>query len=146
MVLKRAIWDMPVPLAGRWRWFWSAWPRSSGPYAGNDALMAGDNLALTRLMSWLTYVVLMLGAAVTLLPFLYLVSSALKTKEVFFSSHFFPLGDGFLGIDWQGLTLHHFYILFTDPSLGFGRAIVNSVFYASVSSILATLCAAMGGY
>ena len=37
-------------------------------------------------------------------------------------------------------------VLFTDPSLGFGRALVNSVFYASVSSVLTTLCAAMGGY
>ena len=37
-------------------------------------------------------------------------------------------------------------MLFTDPSLGFGRAVVNSVFYASVSSVLSTLCAAMGGY
>lgn len=108
--------------------------------------MGADNRGLTRLASWLTYAILLLGAGVTLMPFLYLLSSALKTKEVFFSSHFLPPGDGFLGIDWQGLTLSHFYVLFTDPSLGFGRAIVNSVFYASVASVLATLCAAMGGY
>jgi ABC-type glycerol-3-phosphate transport system permease component len=83
---------------------------------------------------------------VTLIPFLYLLCSALKTKATFFSSPFLPPGDGFLGIDWHGLTLEHFYVLFTDPSLGFGRAVVNSVFYASVSSVLTTLCAAMGGY
>jgi ABC-type glycerol-3-phosphate transport system permease component len=76
----------------------------------------------------------------------YLVCSAVKTKAAFFSSPFLPPGHGFLGIDWRGLTLEHFYVLFTDPSLGFGRAVVNSVFYASVASILTTLCAAMGGY
>jgi ABC-type glycerol-3-phosphate transport system permease component len=89
---------------------------------------------------------LLLCAAVTLMPFLYLVCSALKTRATFFSSLFLPPGHGFLGIDWRGLTLEHFYVLFTDPSLGFGRAVVNSVFYASVFSVLSTLCAAMGGY
>jgi multiple sugar transport system permease protein len=83
---------------------------------------------------------------VTLLPFVYLLCSAVKTRATFFSSLFLPPGDGFLGIDWRALTLEHFYALFTDPSLGFGRALVNSVFYASFSSILTTLCAAMGGY
>ena len=108
--------------------------------------MAVANTATQRLVDWLLYALLLLCAAVTLIPFLYLVCSAVKTKATFFSSHFLPPGDGFLGIDWRGLTLEHFDVLFTDPSLGFGRAVVNSVFYASVSSVLTTLCAAMGGY
>lgn len=108
--------------------------------------MVVRNTTRKRVVDCLTYVLLLLSATITLLPFLYLVCSAVKSKDVFFTSHFLPQGDGFLGIDWHGLTLEHFVVLFTDPSLGFGRAIVNSVFYASVFSILATLCAAMGGY
>src|SRR4029434_1065463 len=88
----------------------------------------------------------LLWSALTFLPFLYLVCAAVKTRATFFSSLFLPPGDGFLGVDWSGLTLEHFYVLFTDPSLGFGRAVVNSVSYASLSSVLTALCAAMGGY
>src|SRR2546422_8207348 len=108
--------------------------------------MAVANPATQRMVDGLLYALLLLCAAVTLLPFLYLVCAAVKTRAAFFSSYFLPPGAGFLGIDWRGLTLEHFYVLFTDPSLGFARAVVNSVFYASVSSVLTTLCAAMGGY
>src|SRR5215831_5152133 len=108
--------------------------------------MAATPTATQRLIDWFLYAVLLLCAAVTLIPFLYLICAAVKTKATFFSSLLLPPGHGFLGIDWRGLTLEHFYVLFTDPSLGFGRAVVNSVFYASVSSVLTTLCAAMGGY
>jgi multiple sugar transport system permease protein len=108
--------------------------------------MTVTHTATQRLVDWLLYVLLLLCAAVTLIPFLYLICAAVKTRATFFSSLFLPSGHGFLGIDWQGLTLEHFDVLFTDPSLGFGRAVVNSVFYASVSSLLTTLCAAMGGY
>ena len=102
--------------------------------------------ASKRTANGLVYTLLSLCAAITLIPFLYLVCSAIKTKDAFFSSYFLPRGDGWLSIDWNGLTLNHFYVLFTDPSLGFGRAIINSTFYASVFSVLATLCSAMGGY
>ena len=40
---------------------------------------------------------------VTLIPFFYLLCSAIKTKEAFFSSHFLPLASGFPWIDWHGL-------------------------------------------
>ena len=108
--------------------------------------MRGTETATQRLVDWLLYALLLLCAALTLMPFVYLLCSALKSNATFFSSPFLPPGNGFLGIDWGGLTLEHFSVLFTDPSLGFGRALVNSVFYASVSSVLTTLCAAMGGY
>lgn len=101
---------------------------------------------IRRAATWFVYTLILLWSTITLVPFLYLLCSAVKTREVFFSSYFLPPGEGLLGIDWQGLTLEHFSRLFTDPSLGFARAIVNSVFYASVSSVLTTLCAAMGGY
>ena len=94
----------------------------------------------------LMYSALAVFAMITLTPFFYLICSAFKTKAAFFSSYFLPRGSGFLGIDWQGFTLEHFRILFSDPSLRFGRSLLNSVFFASVSSILATLFCAMGGY
>jgi multiple sugar transport system permease protein len=99
-----------------------------------------------RTLDGLTYALLLVCAGMTLVPFFYLLCSAVKTREAFFTSHFLPVGNGFLGLDWDGLTLEHFHVLFTDASLGFARAIVNSVFYASVASVLSTLCAAMGGY
>src|SRR5215510_13746506 len=146
MDLRSVIWAMPVPLAGRWRSSLWASLSSSDSGVGSISDMTVANTTTQRLVDWLLYALLLLGAAVTLIPFLYLLCSALKTRATFFASLFLPPGDGFLGIDWQGLTLEHFYVLFTDPSLGFGRAVVNSVFYASLSSVLTTLCAAMGGY
>src|ERR671924_185919 len=67
--------------------------------------MAGAPTATQRLLDWLLYGLLLLCAAVTLIPFLYLVCSAVKTRATFFSSLFLPPGHGFLGIDWRGLTL-----------------------------------------
>jgi ABC-type glycerol-3-phosphate transport system permease component len=75
--------------------------------------MAVENPVTQRMVDWLLYTLLLLCAAVTLMPFLYLVCSAVKTKATFFSSPFLPPGHGFLGVDWSGLTLEHFYILFT---------------------------------
>jgi ABC-type glycerol-3-phosphate transport system permease component len=85
--------------------------------------MAVENPVTQRLVDWLLYALLLLCAAVTLMPFLYLICSAVKTKAAFFSSPFLPPGEGFLGVDWSSLTLEHFHVLFTDPSLGFGRAV-----------------------
>lgn len=63
---------------------------------------------------------------------------------------------GFLGRAWGMLTLDNFDRLFLgvpsdDPdtprkSTGIVRAIINSFFFASVTAVLATLGAAMGGY
>ncbi len=92
------------------------------------------------------YTLLIVFALITVIPFFYLVCSAFKTKEAFFTSYFLPRGSGFLGIDWNGFTLHHFMALFTSPDLRFGRSLLNSVFFASVMSCLATLFCAMGGY
>jgi ABC-type glycerol-3-phosphate transport system permease component len=46
--------------------------------------MAGAKTAAQRIIDWLMYGVLLLCAAVTLIPFLYLVCSAVKTKATFF--------------------------------------------------------------
>ena len=65
---------------------------------------------------------------------------------------------GFLGRAWGMLTLDNFKNLFREvtpdgevrysffSNQGIGRAIVNSFFFASVSSVLGVLGAAMGGY
>lgn len=65
---------------------------------------------------------------------------------------------GFLGVAWNLLTLDNFKNLFRERlpdgterfslfnNRGIGRAIVNSFFFASVSSVLGVLGAAMGGY
>lgn len=90
------------------------------------------------------YTPLLILTAITLVPFAYLVCSAFKTSEAFFTSPFLPVGEGFLGIAWDQLTLLHFRRLFQEEN--FARYILNSVFLASVTSTLSTLCAAMGGY
>ncbi len=78
------------------------------------------------------------------LPFAYLLCASLKTNPDFFDSVFLPRGDGFLGIAWERLTMGHYRRLFTQ--LGFGNYMINSFFLASVTSVLATLFSAMGGY
>jgi multiple sugar transport system permease protein len=90
------------------------------------------------------YAVLLFFAVLTLLPFVWMVTSALKDKHDFFTSFFLPRGPGFLGIAWSRLTLENFSRLFTEFPIG--RAMFNSFFFASVSSTLATLACAMGGY
>ena len=90
------------------------------------------------------YAFLIIYAALTLVPFLWMVTAALKTKEDFFSSIFLPQGDGFLGIAWDHITLDNFRALFSQ--LPIGRALVNSFFLASIISLAATLFCAMGGY
>jgi ABC-type glycerol-3-phosphate transport system permease component len=90
------------------------------------------------------YVALVFFAALTLVPFVWMLTSALKDKQDFFTSYFLPSGDGFLGVAWERFTLENFRRLFTEFPIG--RAILNSFFFASLSSSLATLMCAMGGY
>jgi ABC-type glycerol-3-phosphate transport system permease component len=90
------------------------------------------------------YGVLGVVALITLIPFLWMIASAFKTTDDFFTSLFLPSGNGLFGIAWDRLTLDSFRRLFVQ--LDIGRAILNSVFLASVSAVLSTLCAAMGGY
>ena len=90
------------------------------------------------------YVPLLAFAAVMLIPFAYLVCASVKSNADFFSAPFLPAGNGPLGVAWERLTSTHYQRLFQQ--LGFGRHIVNSFFLASVTSVLATLSSAMGGY
>lgn len=83
-------------------------------------------------------------AVFTLLPFLWMACASVKTDADFFTSQFLPPGDGLLGVAWSHLTVRQFTRLFTEFPVG--RALLNSVFLASVISVLATLCCAAGGY
>jgi len=86
---------------------------------------------------------LVLLAIVTLVPFAWLIIASLKSQQDFFASAFFPPGDGLFGIGWDRLTLDNYANLF---GLGFGRAFINSLFYASTTAVLATLISASAGY
>jgi ABC-type glycerol-3-phosphate transport system permease component len=82
-------------------------------------------------------------AGVTLVPFAWLIVASLKSQEDFFSGLFLPRGRGFLGVAWEKLTLANYTHLF---DLGFGRPLLNSVFYSAASALLATLLSAATGY
>lgn len=90
------------------------------------------------------YMALVFFAALTLIPFAWMLTAALKAPSDFFSGLFLPRGDGFLGVAWNRLTLGNFLRLFRE--FGTARALVNSFFISSVTSTLATLFCAMGGY
>lgn len=82
-------------------------------------------------------------AALTLTPFFWLVVASLKSREDFFGSMFLPDGEGPLGVGWDRLTLDNYRNLFR---MGFGRAFVNSVFYASTTAVVGTLVCSAAGY
>ena len=90
------------------------------------------------------YAALVFFATLTLIPFAWMITSALKNRDDLFASFFLPRGDGLLGIAWDRLTLENFARLFEQFPIS--RAMLNSCFLATVSSTLATLACAMGGY
>ncbi|MEM7680835.1 MAG: carbohydrate ABC transporter permease [Planctomycetota bacterium] len=110
----------------------------------------------TFLKNLAIYGPLTIFAIATLVPFAYLVSSAFKTEEAFFSSVFLPMQETAPGqyaawwqlwkLDWSGLTLDNFKVLLFEARPSIGRAVLNSVFFASASAIVATIGSAMGGY
>jgi len=92
----------------------------------------------------LVYSILVALAAIILIPFAYLFSASVKTSNDFFSSLFLPAGNGLFGIAWDRLTFSNYTRLFTQ--MEFGRYTLNSFFFSSVISVLATLSSAMGGF
>ncbi|MDB6168576.1 MAG: hypothetical protein JWM88_1440 [Verrucomicrobia bacterium] len=97
-----------------------------------------------RLGRGLLMMVLVTFGALTLLPFVWMVCAAVKTPADFIAYQFLPGGPGFLGIAWDRLTTANFFRAFTV--LPMGRALLHSVFLASVTSVLSTLCCSAGGY
>ncbi|MCC5822503.1 MAG: carbohydrate ABC transporter permease [Phycisphaerales bacterium] len=92
---------------------------------------------------WTLQAVLATLAVITLIPFAWLLIASLKSGEDFFGAIFFPPGEGPLGIGWDRLTLDNYRKLFAE---GFGRAFLNSVFYASTTAVLGTLVCSASGY
>ena len=92
----------------------------------------------------LLYAFLVFFAALTAVPFLWMLTSAFKSRGDFFLSLFLPPGAGPGGVAWDHLTLDNFRRLFREVPMA--RSLLNSVFLASVTSLFATLCGAMGGY
>ena len=92
----------------------------------------------------LAHGVLVVWSLITLIPLVYLVCAAFKPRDIFFEDTFLPSGEGLFGINWGALTFENFTRLFTE--VGFARPLLNSIYFASVSAVLATLFSAMGGY
>jgi multiple sugar transport system permease protein len=90
------------------------------------------------------YAGLIFFGIITLVPFAWLLCTAFKENADVSAYNFLPLGDGFLGVAWDRLTPRHFGRLFTE--LGIGGAVVNSIFLASTSALVATFCCALAGY
>lgn len=90
----------------------------------------------------LAHALLLSTSVLILAPLAWLLVSSFKTNEDFFSWIFLPMSDS--GVAWGRLTFRHFARLFGD--LGFGRAMLNSVFLSSATAIVATLSCAMGGF
>ena len=89
------------------------------------------------------YVTLAAASVIMLIPFLYLTAIAFRAPGA--EGMFLPSGDGALGVDWSGgFTLANFVKIFTK--LPFLTFIANSFFLASWTALLATFCAAAGGY
>ncbi len=91
-----------------------------------------------------THLALLLAAIVTLLPLVWMLVASFKSSEGFFSALFLPPGGGFLGVAWEDLTTGNYRSLFQQ--MPFGLYMINSLFIASITSVFATLFAAMGGY
>jgi multiple sugar transport system permease protein len=94
--------------------------------------------------SLLVHAVLLVAAALVLVPLLWLVCASFKRNDDFFTSLFLPRGDGVLGIGWDRLTLDHFRTLAAQT--GIFRSLLTSVFLSSVTAVVATLCCAMAGF
>lgn len=90
------------------------------------------------------YAALAFCACITLIPFVYLLFSAFKSQDAFFSFVLWPTEGKWYQVDWNGFTLGHWKTLFFEA--GIVRATINSFFLASVTAIFATLFSAMGGY
>jgi len=97
-----------------------------------------------KALEGLIYIMLVVFAIITLIPFAHMAAGAVKTKFDYAATLFLPTGDGFLGVGWDRITLDNFRRLFTE--LGIPRALLNSLFLASVHAILTVLFCAMGGY
>ena len=100
-------------------------PPATAADPGHDPRKTRERVALG-----LVYVVLVIAAVITLIPFLYLIFSSFKSEETFASGPFWPAGEGGpFDVDWSGFTLENYRNLFATENVY--RVVVNSFFYAS---------------
>ena len=99
---------------------------------------------LLRPFTIVIYAMLGFFGFVTLLPFLWMICASLKSQADFFNSQFLPPGTGLFGVGWDRLNLAQYTRLFRE--LPVPRAMLNSMFLASVGSLFTTLFCAAGGY
>lgn len=92
----------------------------------------------------ISYMLLLLMAVVTLIPLVWLLIGSFKSNQDFFGYLFFPAGDGWLGVDWSRMRIENFRRLLFE--LNFFNFILNSFFISSVTAVIATLFASLGGY
>jgi ABC-type glycerol-3-phosphate transport system permease component len=88
--------------------------------------------------SILVHVALVLLAGLTLVPFVWLLCAAFKPHEQVFTSAFLP---------WdrlETLTLNNFRLLFS--TVPFARWMLNSVFLASLQTVLVVTLSSLGGF
>lgn len=90
------------------------------------------------------YLALVFFSIITLIPFAWLVCAAFKTNADIFAHNFLPLGDGFLGVAWDRLTVTNFRRIFSE--LGIGTALTNSIFLSATTALLATFFCSLAGY
>lgn len=83
-------------------------------------------------------------ALVVLTPFVWLLAASFRSNEDFFTTLLLPIRESWLSVAWDRLTTANYAKLFAQTDMF--RALVNSVFLSSVTALVATLCAAMGGY
>ncbi len=99
----------------------------------------GDTIVLDTIMRILRYVLLIGLALIFLLPFYIMVRNALMTQEeitAFDAWQWFPSS-----FQWSNVQT-----LFSDRSINFARAMLNSSLLALVNLVFQTLFASMAGY
>lgn len=100
--------------------------------------------AQQRALSAGIHAMLIPAAIITLIPLVWLVLASLKTPEDFSGSMFLPVDPATGSYDLSRFTFENYRRVFVE--IGLWRAIINSIFLASVTAVLATICSAAGGY
>lgn len=91
------------------------------------------------------FVTMVIAAAVTLIPFVWLLCASVKSSEDFFVYNFLPHTEtGWWSIAWDRIDFTNFRRLF--GVFHFHRYAINSVFVASCQTCLVVLFSSMGGF
>lgn len=88
--------------------------------------------------SFMLHAVLIIGAGLALVPFAWLICAAFKPHEQIFASAFLSRDS------LQTLTLNNFRLLFT--TIPFARWLINSIFLASLQTVLVVTLSSLGGF